>query len=86
MSQLEGRSTTAQIFTAEKHASNRQGIQSRESIYRPYVFTDGNADKSVEHRFAEDLDGAAEVCVYAKPYRRDLQFQHLSEAILLTGR
>ena len=31
-----------------------------------YVFTDGTADKSIERRFAEDLDRAEEVCVYAK--------------------
>lgn len=30
------------------------------------IFTDGLAEKSVEKRFAEDLDGAEEVCVYAK--------------------
>lgn len=31
-----------------------------------YVFTDGSATKSVERRFAEDLDTADEVVVYAK--------------------
>ena len=31
-----------------------------------YVFTDGTADKSIERKFAEDLDAADEVCVYAK--------------------
>ena len=31
-----------------------------------YVFIDGSADKSIERRFAEDLDAAEEVCVYAK--------------------
>ena len=31
-----------------------------------YVFTDDSADKSVERKFAEDLDAADEVCVYAK--------------------
>lgn len=31
-----------------------------------YVFTDGTAENSVERRFAEDLDKADEVCVYAK--------------------
>ena len=30
------------------------------------MFTDGLADKSVERKFAEDLDAADEVCVYAK--------------------
>ena len=31
-----------------------------------FVFTDGSAEKSIERRFAEDLDAADEVCVYAK--------------------
>ena len=31
-----------------------------------YVFTDGYAKKSVERRFAEELDAAEEVAVYAK--------------------
>jgi type III restriction enzyme len=30
------------------------------------VFTDGSAEQSIERRFAEDLDTADEVCVYAK--------------------
>ena len=30
------------------------------------MFTDGTAENSVERRFAEDLDKADEVCVYAK--------------------
>ena len=30
------------------------------------MFTDGSADKSIERKFAEDLDAAEEVCVYAK--------------------
>ena len=30
------------------------------------MFTDGSADKSIERKFAEDLDAADEVCVYAK--------------------
>ena len=31
-----------------------------------FVFTDGTADKSVERKFAEALDAATEVAVYAK--------------------
>lgn len=31
-----------------------------------YVFTDGLAEKSVERKFAENLDGAEEVFIYAK--------------------
>ena len=30
------------------------------------MFTDETADKSIERKFAEDLDAAEEVCVYAK--------------------
>ena len=30
------------------------------------MFTDGSAEKSIERKFAEDLDAAEEVCVYAK--------------------
>ncbi len=41
------------VFRAQKHIQD-------------YVFTDGIAEKSVERRFAEDLDKAEEVCVYAK--------------------
>ena len=31
-----------------------------------YVFTDGTAEKSVERKFAENLDRAEEVFIYAK--------------------
>lgn len=31
-----------------------------------FVCTDRTADNSVERRFAEDMDKAKEVCVYAK--------------------
>ena len=54
------------IFTAEK---NTKGIDkaflAKKSI-QDYVFTDGTAEMSVERKFAEDLDTAEEVCVYAK--------------------
>ena len=33
---------------------------------KDYVFTDGSAEKSIERKFAEDVDGAEEVSVYAK--------------------
>lgn len=55
----------SEIFTAEKHTTIDKAFKAEKHI-QPYVFTDGNADKSVERKFAEDLDGAAEVCVYAK--------------------
>lgn len=53
------------IFTAEKNGTLDRAFKAKKHI-KPYVFTDGNAEKSVERRFAEDLDGAEEVCVYAK--------------------
>ena len=62
--QLEGK-YESDIFTAEKHTTIDKVFKAEKHI-QPYVFTDGNADKSVERKFAEDLDGAAEVCVYAK--------------------
>ena len=40
----------AKAFRAKKHIQD-------------YVFTDGTAEKSVERRFAEDMDKADEVCV-----------------------
>lgn len=62
--QLEG-TYDSSIFTAEKHAAIDKAFKAEKHI-QPYVYTDGTADKSVERRFAEDLDGAAEVSVYAK--------------------
>lgn len=53
------------IFTAEKHSTLDKAFEAKKHI-QPYVFTDGIAEKSVERRFAEDLDGAEEVVVYAK--------------------
>lgn len=53
------------IFTAEKRTTVDKAFKAEKHI-QDYVFTDGTADRSVERKFAEDLDGAAEVCVYAK--------------------
>jgi type III restriction enzyme len=53
------------IFTAEKHTTIDKAFKAEKHI-QPYVFTDGTADKSAERKFAEELDGAEEVCVYAK--------------------
>ena len=53
------------IFTAQKRTSINKAFRAEKHI-QPYVFTDGNAAKSVERQFAEALDGAAEVCAYAK--------------------
>ena len=47
------------IFKTKKAFVAKKAIQD-------YVFTDGTAEKSIERKFAEDLDVAKEVCVYAK--------------------
>lgn len=62
--ELDGKYDTS-IFTAEKHSTLDKAFMAKKHI-QPYVFTDGIAEKSVERRFAEDLDGAEEVAVYAK--------------------
>ncbi len=53
------------IFTAEKNSDFTKAYRSKKNV-QDYVFTDGYAAKSVERRFAEDMDLAEEVCVYAK--------------------
>ena len=53
------------IFTAEKTGDFTKAFRAEKHI-QDYVFTDGTAEKSVERRFAEDMDKANEVCVYAK--------------------
>lgn len=62
--ELDGKYDSS-IFTAEKKASLEKAFKAEKHI-QPYVFTDGLAEKSVERQFAEDLDGAEEVAVYAK--------------------
>ena len=63
--QIDG-SYDSSIFTAERHSvPYDQAYRAKKSI-QDYVFTDGTAEKSVERRFAEDLDHATEVCEYAK--------------------
>lgn len=54
------------IFTAEKSTQGYDKAFPAKKAIQPYVFTDGSAEKSVERKFAEDLDLAQEVCVYAK--------------------
>lgn len=54
------------IFTAEKSAQSFDKAFLAKKAIQDYVFTDGSADKSIERKFAEDLDAAEEVCVYAK--------------------
>ena len=54
------------IFTAEKNTQSFDKAFLAKKAIQDYVFTDGSAEKSIERRFAEDLDKADEVCVYAK--------------------
>ncbi|MFT4105562.1 MAG: DEAD/DEAH box helicase family protein [Lacrimispora sp.] len=63
--QIEGEYDSV-IFAAGKHAQGIETAFRAEKHIQDYVFADGFAEKSVERKFAEDLDGAGEVCVYAK--------------------
>ena len=54
------------IFTADKSVYDFEKAFHATKAIQDYVFTDGTAEQSVERRFAEDLDAAEEVCVYAK--------------------
>lgn len=54
------------IFTAEKNMQSFDKAFLAKKAIQDYVFTDGSAEKSIERKFAEDLDVAEEVCVYAK--------------------
>lgn len=63
--QIEG-AYDSSIFTAEKHSQTLDKAFKAQRHIQDYVFTDGMAEKSVERRFAQDLDIAEEVCVYAK--------------------
>lgn len=61
---VEG-SYDSSIFTAEKHAAMERAYPAKKAIQQ-YVFTDGLAEKSVERKFAESMDGSEEVFIYAK--------------------
>jgi type III restriction enzyme len=63
--QIEGAYDSA-IFTAEKNSQSFDKAFKAEKHVQDYVFADGCAEQSVERRFAQDLDGANEVSVYAK--------------------
>lgn len=63
--QIEGEYDST-IFTAEKNTQPFDKAFLAKKAIQDYVFTDGSAEKSIERRFAEDLDAAEEVCVYAK--------------------
>ena len=64
--QIDGSFDSA-IFTESKATDEFKHAFKADKHIRDYVFVDGfNKDASVERRFAEELDGADEVCVYAK--------------------
>ena len=63
--QIEGEYDST-IFTADKNTQSFEKAFLAKKAIQDYVFTDGSADKSIERTFAEDLDAAEEVCVYAK--------------------
>ncbi len=63
--QIEGEYDST-IFTAEKNTQSFDKAFFAKKAIQDYVFTDGVAEKSIERKFAEDLDAAEEVCVYAK--------------------
>ena len=63
--QIEGEYEST-IFTTEKSAQNFAKAFRATKAVQDYVFTDGSAEQSIERRFAQDLDAAQEVCVYAK--------------------
>lgn len=62
---IEG-SYDSSIFTAKKSALTMDKAYRARKAIQDYVFTDGTAEKSVERKFAESLDGAEEVFIYAK--------------------
>ena len=61
-----GQTYDSSIFTAERDCADLARAYRATKHIQDYVFTDGTAERSVERRFAEALDKAAEVCVYAK--------------------
>lgn len=54
------------IFTTENKGKDFNKAFLAKRHIQDYVFTDGTVEKSAERKFAEDLDGAKEVSVYAK--------------------
>jgi type III restriction enzyme len=54
------------IFTEEKHSQGIERAYPAKKHILDYVFTDGIAKESTEKKFAEALDEAEEVSVYAK--------------------
>lgn len=75
----------ATIFTAEKNTDFSRAYRAKKNV-QDYVFVDGYArdGKSIERKFAEDMDLADEVCVYAK-LPKGFLFRHLLEITRRTG-
>lgn len=62
---IEGKYDSS-IFTATKNSQDFKKAFKAQKHIQDYVFTDGFIEQSVERRFAQDLEYASEVCVYAK--------------------
>jgi type III restriction enzyme len=63
--QIEGE-YDSNIFTICKNSQEYEKALPAKKHIQDYVFTDGISEDSVERRFAQDLEKADEVCVYAK--------------------
>lgn len=59
------RTYDSRIFMAEKNKDFSKAYKAKKNV-QDYVFADGFAEKSVERRFAEDMDVDDKVVVYAK--------------------
>jgi type III restriction enzyme len=57
---------TREIFNMSRNSEEYANAFAARKAIQEYIFTDGSADKSIERRFAEDLDVAEEVIAYAK--------------------
>ena len=55
----------SEIFTAEKYKDFSKAYLAKKNV-QDYVFADGTAEKSIERKFAEDMDLDDRVVVYAK--------------------
>ena len=53
------------IFTVEKNKDFSRAYRAKKNVQN-YVFADGTAEKSIERKFAEDMDLDDKVVVYAK--------------------
>ena len=63
--QIEGGYDSSIFTTGNSGIRLEKAFRSNKAV-QDYVITDGTAEKSVERKFAEELEGADEVNVYAK--------------------